>query len=47
MVEVKRLVLLIALAVILPVLVVLDAPFADSNIHNNEKATNQAEVSNS
>ena len=43
----KRLVLLIVLVVILPVVVVLDASPADSNIPDNELNTSQTEASNS
>ena len=42
-----RLVLLIALVVILPVLLVLDASLADSASADNETAANQTEASNS
>jgi len=44
---VKRLILLIALVVMLPVLVVLDASLADSSIPDNELITSQIEASNS
>ena len=43
----KRLILLIALVVMLPVLVVLDASLADSSIPDNEITTSQTEASNS
>ena len=43
----KRLVLLVALIVMLPVLVVLDASLADSSLPDNELITNQIEASNS
>jgi len=44
---VKRLVLLIALVVILPVLVVLDTSPAESNIPDNEITASQTETGNS
>lgn len=43
----KRLIPLIALVVMLPVLVVLDASLADSNIPDNEITASQTEASNS
>jgi hypothetical protein len=44
---VKRLILLIALIVMLPVLVVLDASLADSTSADNEITTSQTEANNS
>jgi len=44
---VKRLIILIALVVMLPVLVVLDASLANSSIPDNELITSQIEASNS
>ena len=46
-VEVKRLILLIALIVILPVLVVSDTSLTDSSIPDNEVTASQTEASNS
>ena len=43
----KRLILLIALVVMLPMLVVLDASPADTSIPDNELITSQIEASNS
>ena len=43
----KRLILLIALVVMLPVLVVLDASLADGSIPDNELITSPIEASNS
>ena len=43
----KRLALLIALVVMLPVLMVLDASPADTSIPDNEITTSQTEASNS
>lgn len=43
----KSLILLIALVVMLPVLVVLDASLADSSIPDNEITASQTEVNNS
>lgn len=43
----ERLILLIALVVILPVLVMLDASLAESNIPDNEITASQTEASNS
>ncbi len=42
----KRLILLVALAVILPVLVVLDTSFADTSIPDNEITTSQIGTTN-
>lgn len=47
MVEVKRLILLIALVVILPVLVVADTSLTDSSLPDNEPTTSQTEAGNS
>ncbi len=43
----KRLILVIALAVVLPVLVVLGAPVVDSSLPDNEIITIPTEASNS
>jgi len=44
---VKRLILLIALVVVLPVLVVLDASLADTSIPENELTTTRTRAGNS